>query len=925
VSFLGEPPTDPEDWHDIDQDWIIVHPDYENWTGDPKHLKYEGKDLALLRLSSPVLNISPAARFQANTPVEVGQTARIVGFGYSGDGSYGALSLDRRRRAGDNLISALGPDYIPPPLIPSWSILLMLEDFDAPNDPSASEFAPSTPLQFEFHPNQGDSGGPWFVDVGGEWQVAGVSSFVWPRDDCPEPCTRPPGLYGELGAAVRVSPFNFWIDTYVQHEKRWKDPVNGMWTYDGNWDFESPHEYQAAVFDTNGAYTVTMPSSVTTEQLRVESGSDLTLDGNFTYAITEHATVSTGGALRLDAGATVDVGELRVGEYGTGTLSQSGGDVHITGDLYLGMTAGSVGTYQLIDGSLTVDGNVHGRLLGTDELIVDAPAGAVDIAGDIQLQSLVVGKDAYDGVISTFDITHGSVTCDSVTVGLDGTGQITQIGGTVIAEQTLYIGVNCGANGTYNLAGGALIADTINIAFNGHGELNWTGGTIEPFTPGGTVTVNVWSPNGVFNIGAGLTFTGIVNELTATDADSDGVFDACDDCPDTIAGADVDSSGCPAAIGGDSDRDGDIDLHDIAEFQLCFGPAPTGECQDSFDLDGDGDVDDADWTALAPVVGGAGATPNLPPQGMVLIPAGAFQMGDTFSEGNTSERPVHAVYLDAFYIDAHEVTNQEYAAALNWARSQNNLITVTSGVVYKYNTGTSYPYCDTTTSSSYSRITWNGSTFGVVAGKEDHPVVMVSWYGSVAYANWRSAMEGRQLCYDLSTWTCNFGSGYRLPTEAEWEKAARGGSPGHRFPWSDTDTIQHARANYRSYWSGGAPYYDYDTSPTEGYHPTFNTGVYPYTSPVGYFAWNGYGLYDMAGNVLEWCNDWYSSTYYQDYVNAGSPPNPHGPTTAQDFRVLRGGSWGYNSIGCRVAFRLNYRAPYFRVSDFGFRLALDSE
>lgn len=302
------------------------------------------------------------------------------------------------------------------------------------------------------------------------------------------------------------------------------------------------------------------------------------------------------------------------------------------------------------------------------------------------------------------------------------------------------------------------------------------------------------------------------------------------------------------------------------------------------------------------------------PGGMALIPAGEFLMGDTFNEGNNDELPVHAAYVDAFYMDRYEVTNSQYAAALNWALAQGGLITVTSGVVYKYNTGTSYPYCDTTSSSSYSRIIWNGSTFGVVAGKEYHPMVRVSWYGAVAYANWRSAMQGKPLCYDLSTWTCNFGSGFRLPTEAEWEKAARGGVSGHRFPWSDTDTIQHARANY--YSSAG---YSYDNSPTRGFHPTFNTGVYPYTSPAGYFAPNGYGLYDMAGNVWEWCNDWYGSTYYS--TTPYPHVNPHGPAS-ETYRVLRGSGWGDLANNCRVAFR-NVNTPGDRGDDYGFRSALD--
>jgi len=329
---------------------------------------------------------------------------------------------------------------------------------------------------------------------------------------------------------------------------------------------------------------------------------------------------------------------------------------------------------------------------------------------------------------------------------------------------------------------------------------------------------------------------------------------------------------------------------------------------------------------------------NPTPPGMVPIPAGSFNMGDTFNEGYTHERPVHSVYISAFYMDRYEVTNQQYADALNWALAQGNLITITGGVVYKYNSGTSLAYCDTETSNSHSRITWINGTFGVTAGKEDHPMVRVSWYGSAAYSNWRSGMQSLMPSYDTGTWSCNFAAtGYRLPTEAEWEKAARGGASGHRFPWSDTDTIQHARANY--YGNNGL--YAYDTSPTQTYHPLWGVGQWPYTSPVGFFTgalqqkvdwgWqgspssyqttngvNGFGLYDMAGNVCEWCNDWYSATYYS--TSPGS--NPTGPPSGT-YRVLRDCSWYSNSFRSRCAYRREV-LPSWRDSYFGgFRLVLD--
>ncbi len=228
-----------------------------------------------------------------------------------------------------------------------------------------------------------------------------------------------------------------------------------------------------------------------------------------------------------------------------------------------------------------------------------------------------------------------------------------------------------------------------------------------------------------------------------------------------------------------------------------------------------------------------------PPEGMVLIPAGEFQMGDHFNEGNDRELPVHTVYLDAFYIDIYEVTNAQYQKFMDA-------------------TGHGAP--------NY----WNDSRFN----GPDLPVVGVSWHDAVAYAEW---------------------AGERLPTEAEWEKAARSGLVGKRYPWGDE--APGAGGVYRAN-------YDPGNDAADGY---------AYTAPVGSFPANGYGLYDMAGNVWEWCADWYDGSYY-----ANSPPNnPLGPDSGS-YRVLRGGSWHNHPDHLRVATRSRIH-PADANDDVGFR------
>jgi formylglycine-generating enzyme required for sulfatase activity len=277
------------------------------------------------------------------------------------------------------------------------------------------------------------------------------------------------------------------------------------------------------------------------------------------------------------------------------------------------------------------------------------------------------------------------------------------------------------------------------------------------------------------------------------------------------------------------------------------------------------------------------------PSGMALIPAGSFTMGDSL-DADTNALPLHTVYVSAFYTDKYDVTLTLWNSVYQWAT----------------NHGYNFDYAG--------------------SGKAaNHPVQSVDWYDAVKWCNARSEMAGLTPAYytntaqtvvyrtgdidiDIRNACVNWYAGYRLPTEAEWEEAARGGASGQRFPWGNT--MSWSQANYYA-----DPYdYAYDVNPTSGFDPTFNDGVYPYTSPVGYFAANGYGLYDMAGNVWQWCWDWYGS------YSSGSQTDPRGPASGS-ARVNRGGSWNDGALACRSAFR-SHAGPAYSDYRFGFRSVL---
>jgi len=266
---------------------------------------------------------------------------------------------------------------------------------------------------------------------------------------------------------------------------------------------------------------------------------------------------------------------------------------------------------------------------------------------------------------------------------------------------------------------------------------------------------------------------------------------------------------------------------------------------------------------------------------MVLIPAGEFEMGidkseipkliqwvkkwypDAQESMYEYETPRHTVYVDAFYMNTHEVTNAQYKK-------------------FVQETGHKEPEGY----GGIDKIKGNIITLKIIKpwsdlnyNRDDQPVVCIDWNDAKAYAEW---------------------AGKRLPTEAEWEKAARGGLVKKKFPWGDADP-DGTQCNFSD---KKADFPESDKSVDDGYK---------YTSPVSKYPSNNYGLYDMAGNVFEWCADWYDKNYY-----ANSPKqNPNGPNSGQ-YRVMRGGSWDFNQYFVRSSFR-GFHVPTDKFINVGFR------
>ena len=246
--------------------------------------------------------------------------------------------------------------------------------------------------------------------------------------------------------------------------------------------------------------------------------------------------------------------------------------------------------------------------------------------------------------------------------------------------------------------------------------------------------------------------------------------------------------------------------------------------------------------AAQPILNSSSGT-DSPKPGFALIPEGCFWMGseaELVEAGQDNERPLHHVWVDAFRLAVCQVTNDDYARFLN-------------------------------ATSSTPPPLWSDPNFD----NPRQPVVAVSWFDAVKYCDWLSAAGGHGCCY-------------RLPTEAEWERAARGGVEGELYPWGNASP--QSLPDYAKRWKQGP-------------------------EPVAAYAPNRFGLYDICENVHEWCSDWYQADYY-----AISPErNPRGPETGTR-RASRGGSWRHHIKVSRCAARSSI-PPEFQYSDYGFRIA----
>ena len=255
---------------------------------------------------------------------------------------------------------------------------------------------------------------------------------------------------------------------------------------------------------------------------------------------------------------------------------------------------------------------------------------------------------------------------------------------------------------------------------------------------------------------------------------------------------------------------------------------------------------------------------------MVLVPAGKFVMGSN-DEDIAETSPYHNVYLDAFYMDVYEVTNKLFVDFLNDTRPGEEV----GGKRWNWLVTRDDTELDERFTWWPTEIIYEDDKYLALEGYEQNPVITASWYAAKEYCKW---------------------AGKRLPTEAEWEKAARGGKKKKRFPWGDPIP------------TGGLVF---DRPWRDNQEPA------P-TGKVGNYFPNDYGIYDMAGNVWEWAADWFDPNYYK----RSDAKNPKGPSKGE-LKIVRGGGWNSIPMGLRVAIR-NTDFPQSTNDGIGFRCAMDA-
>ncbi len=534
------------------------------------------------------------------------------------------------------------------------------------------------------------------------------------------------------------------------------------------------------------------------------------------------------------------------------------------------------------------------------------------------------------------------------------------------------------STGTIALAGTDADGDTLSYAISAdpaHGSISLSGSTA------------TYTPTANYNGSDSFSFTVSDGSATSASATVALTVNPVNDTPALTSASTVSGAENPTAVQTvtASDADGDsltfslsggadqaLFAIDGSSGALSFQTAPDFEAPADADANSvylvEVTVSDGSLTASQTITVTVTDVSDFQVPSTVTIPAGTFTQGRQVGSGSSDELPVRQVTISqSFQLAATEVTNAQYAQMLNWALDPNGDGNGADAYIEVADTDAdsrvvrivSTDPRDGTTAwdqqvlleiganhstygwTVYPQIDWDGSAFGIkdVTGHPDgdtdsratHPVVEVTWYGSQFYC-WAQNVQAGAATNPISLvdWSVDATiAGWRLPTEAEWEYAARGGwDGGAKYPWWTADVATHTEPD-------GSQCNGYNDG--DAYEGAYDGTGYPFTTPVGSYAANGYGLHDMAGNVYEWCSDWYHSDAYDgleadgvadddgtadgvDNDNAGDAvTDPTGPASSSG-RVYRGGGWGNTADGLRCAFRFGF-TPADSGFDLGFRAA----